>query len=141
MKSRFAGVSLLLSTGLVALPLWAGQLNQSGTQVFTGEVTDTFCAAKKSHEEMMNENKTMGREKQTCAQRCAQIGAKYVLLDTSKGTVYQLDDQAKAAQFAGMEVRVVGSLENNQLKIATIDAGSSNVGSSNAGSSAVASGQ
>jgi hypothetical protein len=129
MKSRFVRVSLLLSTGLVALQLWAGQFNQSGQQVFTGEVTDTFCAPKKSHEEMMNENKTMGRDKQTCAQRCAQIGAKYVLLDTSKGTVYQLDDQGKAAAFAGQEVRVVGTLENNQLKIARIDAGSSAVAS------------
>ena len=125
MKSRFVRISLLLSTGLVAVPLWAGQFNQSGKQVFIGEVTDTFCAATKSHEAMMNENKTMGREKQTCAQRCAQTGAKYVLLDASKGTVYQLDDQAKAAAFAGMEVRVVGTLENNQLKIATIDSGSS----------------
>jgi hypothetical protein len=125
MKSRFVRVSLFLFTGLVALQLWAGQLNQSGKQVFTGEVTDTFCAPNKSHEVMMNENKTMGREKQTCTQRCVQIGAKYVLIDASRGTVYQLDDQGKAAAFAGMEVRVVGTLENNQLKIASIDAGSS----------------
>ncbi|HVR22189.1 MAG TPA: DUF5818 domain-containing protein [Candidatus Polarisedimenticolia bacterium] len=129
MKSRFVRVSLLLSTGLIAVQLWAGQLNQSGQQVFSGEVTDTFCAPKKSHEEMMNENKTMGRDKQTCAQKCAQMGAKYVLLDTSKGTVYELDDQGKAAAFAGQEVRVVGTLENNQLKIAHIDAGSSAVAS------------
>jgi hypothetical protein len=125
MKSRLVRVSLLLSTGLVAVQLWAGQLNQGGQQVFTGEVTDTFCAPNKSHDEMINENKTMGRDKQTCAQRCSQIGAKYVLLDASKGTVYQLADQAKAAAFAGMEVRVVGTLEDNQLKIVTIDAGSS----------------
>jgi hypothetical protein len=125
MKSCCVRVSLLLSTGLIALQLWAGQLNQSGQQVFTGEVTDTFCARNKSHEEMMNENKTMGREKQTCTQRCVQMGAKYVLLDASKGTVYQLDDQAKVAAFAGVEVRVIGTLENNQLKIASIDAGSS----------------
>src|ERR1700734_328342 len=124
MKRRFVRVALLLSSGLVALQLWAGQLNQSGQEVFTGEVTDTFCAKNKSHDEMMNENKSMGREKQTCAQRCTQIGARYVLLDAPKGTVYQLDDQAKAAAFAGQEVRVVGTLENNQLKIASIDAGS-----------------
>jgi hypothetical protein len=129
MKSRFVRGPLLLSTGLVALQLWAGQLNQSGQQVFTGEVTDTFCAKNKSHEEMMNENKTMGREKQTCAQKCVQMGAKYVLLDASKGTVYQLDDQGKAAAFAGQEVHVVGTLENNQLKIASIGAGSSAVAS------------
>jgi hypothetical protein len=78
---------------------------------------------------MMNENKTMGREKQTCTQKCVQMGAKYVLLDASKGTVYQLDDQAKAAAFAGLQVHVVGTLENNQLRIASIDAGSSAVAS------------
>jgi len=125
MNSRIVRVSIFLCTGLVGVQLWAGQLNQNGKQIFTGEVTDTFCAPKNSHEEMMNENKTMGREKQTCAQRCVEIGAKYVLLDASKGTVYQLDDQGKAAAFAGMEVRVAGTLENNQLKIATINAGSS----------------
>jgi hypothetical protein len=43
--------------------------------------------------------------------------------------VYQLDDQAKAATFAGLQVRVVGTLENNQLRIASIDAGSSGVAS------------
>ena len=129
MKSRLVRVSLFLSIALVALQLWAGQLNQSGKQMFTGEVTDTFCAANKSHEEMMNENKTMGRDRQTCARRCVQLAAKYVLLDASKGTIYQLDDQGKAAAFAGMEVRVVGALENNQLKIATIDFGSSSVAS------------
>ena len=52
MKSRFVRVSLFLSTGLVAVQLWAGQLNQGGQQVFTGEVTDTFCAPNKSHEEI-----------------------------------------------------------------------------------------
>ena len=75
MKSSFVRASLLLSTGLVAIQLWAGQLNQSGQQVFTAEVTDTLCAQNKSHQEMMNENKTMGREKQTCTQRCVQMGA------------------------------------------------------------------
>jgi hypothetical protein len=125
MKSSFVRASLLLSTGLVAIQLWAGQLNQSGQQVFTGEVTDTLCAQNKSHQEMMNENKTMGREKQTCTQRCVQMGAKYVLLDASKGTVYQLDDQAKAAAFAGLEVRVIGTLENNELRIVSIHPGQS----------------
>ena len=125
MKSRFSRVLLLLPTALFAFQLWGGQINQSGQHVFTGEITDTFCAKNKSHEEMMNEMRSMGREKQTCTQKCAQIGGKYVLLDTAKGTVYHLDDQGKAAAFAGLEVRVLGTLENNQLKIASIEAGSS----------------
>ena len=129
MNRRFARVSLLLSIGLVGLQLWAGEVNQSGQQVFTGEITDTFCAKNKSHEEMMKEMSSMGREKQTCTQKCAQIGGKYVLFDAAKNAVYKLDDQGKAASFAGLEVRVVGTLENSQLKIASIEAGSSAVAS------------
>jgi hypothetical protein len=125
MKNRFARISFLLSTGLIAAQLCAGQVNQGGQQVFTGEITDTFCAKNKSHEEMMNEMKSMGREKQTCTQKCAQIGGKYVLVDAAKGTVYHLDDQRKAEAFAGLNVRVVGTLDNNQLKIANIEGGSS----------------
>jgi hypothetical protein len=125
MRSRLTRIPLLLSAGLVALQLWAGQVNQAGQQVFTGEITDTFCAKNGSHEEMMNEMKSMGRDKQTCAQKCAQIGGRYVFYDPARKTVYTLDDQGKAAAFAGLDVRVLGTVENNQLKIATIESGSS----------------
>jgi hypothetical protein len=124
MNSRFARVPVVISTVLLAVQLWAGQINQGAQRVFTGEITDTFCAKNKSHNEMMSENKTMGTDKQTCAQRCVQMGAKYVLLD-STGRVYKLDDQAKAAAFAGLEVRVMGTLQNDQLNIASIHDSSS----------------
>ena len=124
-KIRFTRISVLLLTSMVALQLCAGQVNQEGSQVFTGEITDTFCAKNRSHEEMMNEMKSMGRDKQTCTQKCAQIGGRYVLYDSAKKVVYSLDDQSKAAAFAGLDVRIVGTLENNQLKIASIEGGSS----------------
>jgi len=125
MRSRLTRIPIFLFTGLVALQLWAGPVNQAGQQVFTGEITDTFCAKNKSHEEMMNEMKSMGRDKQTCAQKCAQIGGRYVFYDPAKKAVYTLDDQGKAAAFAGLDVRVLGTVENNQLKIASIESGSS----------------
>jgi hypothetical protein len=78
---------------------------------------------------MMNQMKSMGRDKQTCAQKCAQIGGRYVFYDPARKTVYTLDDQGKAAAFAGLDVRVLGTLENNQLKIASIESGSSAVAS------------
>lgn len=37
----------------------------------------------------------------SCTKECAKIGAKYVLLDNQTGKVYQVDDQAKIAEFAG----------------------------------------
>jgi|HubBroStandDraft_2_1064218.scaffolds.fasta_scaffold1065096_1 hypothetical protein len=129
MKSRFARILFVLSVGLLALQLGTAQVNKGSQRVFSGEITDTFCAKNKSHDQMMSEMKSMGTDKQSCAQKCVQIGAKYVLLDTAKGTVYQLDDQAKAAAFAGREVRIVGTLENSELKIASINAGSSTVAS------------
>jgi Protein of unknown function (DUF5818) len=129
MKSRFARILFVLSVGLLALQLGTAQVNKGSQRVLSGEITDTFCAKNKSHDQMMSEMKSMGTDKQSCAQKCVQIGAKYVLLDTTKGTVYQLDDQAKAAAFAGREVRIVGTLENSELKIASINAGSSTVAS------------
>jgi hypothetical protein len=124
-KIRFTRISVLLLTSMVALQLCAGQVSQGGSQVFAGEITDTFCAKNRSHEEMMNEMKSMGRDKQTCTQKCAQIGGRYVLYDSTKKAVYSLDDQSKAAAYAGLDVRIVGTLENNQLKIASIEGGSS----------------
>src|ERR1700721_4854088 len=111
MKRRVDTIHILTFFGFPALPLGTAQVNKGSQRVFSGEITDTFCAKNKSHDQMMSEMKSMGTDKQSCAQKCAQIGAKYVLLDTAKGTVYQLDDQAKAAAFAGREVRIVRALE------------------------------
>jgi hypothetical protein len=47
------------------------------------------------------------------------------LFDPARKAVYALDDQGKAAAFAGLDVRVLGTLENNQLKMASIESGSS----------------
>ncbi len=119
MKSRFGRILLLLSTTLLALPLWAGS---GGPQVFTGEVMDSVCAKNGSHDEMMDEMKSMGHDKATCSQKCIQLGAKYVLYDAAKKTVYNLDDPDKVESFAGRKVRVSGTLEKNKIKIANVQA-------------------
>ncbi len=119
MKTCFGRILLLLSTTLLALPLWAGQ---SDPQVFTGEVMDSLCAKNGSHDEMMDEMKSMGRDKASCSQKCIQLGAKYVLYDAAKKTVYNLDDPDKVESFAGRKVRVSGTLEKNKIKIASVQA-------------------
>jgi hypothetical protein len=48
-----------------------------------------------------------------------------VFYDPARKTVYALNDQGKAAAFAGLDVRVLGTLENSQLKITSIESGSS----------------
>jgi len=119
MRTRFGRILLLLSVPLLALPLWAGQ---SGPQVFTGEVMDSLCAKNGSHDEMMDEMKSMGRDKATCSQKCIQLGGKYVLYDAAKKTVYDLDDPDKVEAFAGRKVRVSGTLEKHKIRISTVQA-------------------
>lgn len=81
---------------------------------------DSLCAKDGTHEKMMDEMKSMGRDKNTCAVKCAQLGAQYVLYDAAKKEIYNLDDQQKAETFAGRRVRVSGTLKKNKLKVETI---------------------
>jgi hypothetical protein len=124
---RKSGIILTLCLGLfLTAPLMGAQPKaQSGTanaQGITGEIMDSLCAKNGSHEEMMDEMKSMGRDKKTCAMKCVQLGAKYVLFDASKKTIYALDDQDKAEAFAGQTVRVQGTLQKNKIKVESIEA-------------------
>jgi hypothetical protein len=121
-ENRFIRILCLLSTMLVAPLLHATQRDSSVPSIFTGEITDSLCAKAGSHEQMMQDMKSMGRDKATCAAKCIQLGAKYVLYDSSKGVVYKLDDQDKAEKFAGRKVRVSGTLEEKAIKVASIEA-------------------
>jgi len=114
-------IPALFALCLLTCSLWAGQPNQTDSQVFTGEISDALCAKDGSHEKMMDEMKSMGRDKQSCARKCTQLGTKYVLFDPSKKTVYNLDDQDKADTFAGRKVRVKGTLEKNKIKVSSIE--------------------
>ncbi len=124
MNSYFPRTRLAFASALLALPLWAlsGQSVDASPKGFTGEVTDTMCAPSGSHTSMMAKMPAMGRDAATCTKKCAEIGAKYVLMDESTKTVYQLDDQAKAAQFVGHRVRVTGTLVGTLIKVTAVNA-------------------
>lgn len=81
---------------------------------------DSLCAKDGTHDGMMEQMKSMGRDKATCALKCSQLGAKYVLFDPAKKEVYGLDDQEKAEAFAGKKVRVSGTLQKNKIKVESI---------------------
>ena len=77
---------------------------------FTGEIMDSPCAGMHSHDRMMQGVNAKGARE--CTQKCVeQLKVKYVLLDKSANTVYQLDDQGKAGGFAGQPVRVKGTYD------------------------------
>ncbi len=122
MKRLLARTGFLAAAVLLAAPLSKLPARSGTTNTFRGEVTDTFCAQNGSHTEMMAKMTSMGRDKETCAKECAKIGAKYVLYDEAQKRVYKLDDQAKAAAFAGKTVRVSGTVEGDAIRVASFQA-------------------
>ncbi len=123
-----AGAILTICLGLLLAtpPMEAQSREQPGksnAQTFSGEIMDSLCAKDGTHEKMMDEMKSMGRDKNTCATKCVQLGSKYVLFDADKKTIYGLDDQDKAEAFAGQRVRVMGTLTKNKIKVENIEAG------------------
>lgn len=91
----------------------AGTAASENPRTFIGEISDTQCALNvhsltHSHQEM-SESKSIGDNAIKCTTFCVKnLGGQYVLL--SKTVVYRLDDQEKAANFAGQPVKLVGVL-------------------------------
>src|SRR6516162_6741143 len=86
-------------------------------QTYTGEIYDSQCAKNASHA-MMLKKEGMGDKdpndpmvKGMCTKNCVKMGGKYVLFNAAKKTVYELDDQQKPEQFAGQNVKVMGTLD------------------------------
>ena len=119
---RYSGIILTICLGLLlAAPFWGKSPKAANAQGYSGEIMDSLCAKNGSHEKMMDEMKSMGRNKKTCTNKCIQLGAKYVLYDESTKTTYALDDQEKAEPFAGQTVQVQGTLGKNKITVATIE--------------------
>jgi hypothetical protein len=120
-KHPFIRISTLLATMLVAGSLYATQSDSNVASTFTGEIMDSLCAKAGSHDQMMQDMKSMGHDKNSCSAQCVRLGAKYVLYDSAKRTIYQLDDQEKAGAFAGHKVRISGTLQKTKIKVAGIE--------------------
>jgi hypothetical protein len=76
---------------------------------FTGEIMDSPCAGMHSHERMMKG--VDAKDARECSQKCARMGMKYVLYDPATKAIYQVDDQGKAAAFAGQKVTIKGTVD------------------------------
>jgi len=98
-------------------------------KTFRGEIADTQCALNvhslsQSHKEMI----AMKPEVKTnadCARYCVkERGGRFVLQTPDK--VYKLDTQALAEQWAGLKVRIVGTLDpkTDVIAVRTIEPGS-----------------
>jgi hypothetical protein len=115
-KAAFAGILAL------AFILFAGAEDKPHT--FTGEIADSQCALNihsltRSHSEMMK-NKNMGGTPTNCTNYCIKyLGGDYVL--AVGDLVYRLDDQEKPASFAGLKVKLTGTLNSKSKTIHVVD--------------------
>jgi hypothetical protein len=114
-----------LLSGAFIIALTAGLSGASSksdpsTQTVEGEVTDTLCAPHASHDYMMDQMKSMGKDSASCVQKCLQVGAKWALLGSDKKTVYKIDNPDKVEQFAGHQVRITGEVHKSNLKVTDV---------------------
>jgi hypothetical protein len=98
----------------MALCFSATGADKPKAKTFTGEIADSQCSLNvhsltRSHEEMLK-SKSMGGTSRNCTLYCIQyLGGDFVL--SSKNEVIRLDDQEKAKLFAGMKVKITGSVD------------------------------
>jgi hypothetical protein len=106
-------ITALLLTAAAAVPQ---------SRSFSGEIMDSQCAGMHSHARMMQG--VEAKNAKDCTQKCIPIGGKYALFDSSTNTAYQLDNQEKAAAFAGQKVTVKGTFNaaNKTIHMESIEA-------------------
>ena len=106
-------IAILCAAGILA---WANAAYaQAGAaKTLRGEISDSQCALNvhsltRSHEEMLK-SKSMGGTSRSCSQYCIEhLGGELVL--SSGATVFRLDNQSAAREYAGQKAKVVGTLD------------------------------
>ena len=89
---------------------FAASLAQPADGTWTGWISDSQCGAKGAHEGSGE-----------CTTKCVkERGAKYVFVNDADKKVYVVDAQDKVAEHAGHHVTVKGSVDGDNLKLASI---------------------
>jgi hypothetical protein len=89
---------------------FTGQKDTGKAGSWSGVITDDMCGAKGAK-----------AEHAACASKCVkEHGAKYALYNAADKKVYILDPQDKAAEHAGHEVTVAGTVDGNTIHVTSI---------------------
>ena len=95
----------------IVVALCAAALTFAAEGSWTGWISDSHCGAKGAKEGHAD-----------CATKCVkEHDAKYVFVDDKDHKVYNVDAQDKVAAHAGHHVTVKGSVDGDNLKLASID--------------------
>lgn len=120
-KALFRWAAFLGGLAL-AIPL----ARSAGDKTFEGEIADSQCALgvhslHQSHQEMIAMGKA-GNTPADCTRFCVkERGGRFVM--QTKHAVYKLDDQELPEKYAGMKVRLTGTLDpkTNTIQVHAID--------------------
>jgi len=110
---RIARLSLCI-TAIAGAVFFSFPVRGGDSKTFFGEIADSQCAfnvhsLSKSHKEMMDMKPEIKTDVE-CARYCVkERGGRFVL--QTKDKVYKLDAQVLAEQWAGIKVKVVGTLD------------------------------
>ena len=103
------------SLKVIVFLLGAVALGTGGSvkSAFIGEISDSQCAMNvhslsRSHREMTSK-KTMGTDRASGARSCVGLGGEWVLRSGDK--IYRLKSQIGIEEFAGQNVKVIGTLD------------------------------
>lgn len=94
---------------LLAAGAFAFALPRPKARAFAGQIMDEPCATQGNHK--MGYQMTGTHTPKDCTIACANAGAKIVLYSAATKTIYLLDNQAKAREFAGQTVEVFGAYD------------------------------
>src|SRR6266436_2174370 len=95
---------------ITAAALFAATMTMAADGSWTGWISDSQCGAKGAHEGAGE-----------CTTKCVkEKGAKYVFVNDADKKVYVVDAQDKVAEHAGHHVTVKGSVDGDNLKLASI---------------------
>lgn len=120
-----AKISLLLAV-LGPVVLTVPLTRAAGEKIFEGEIADTQCALNvhslhQSHQEMIEMGEA-GSTPADCTRYCVKSrGGRYAL--QTKHEVYKLDNQDLPEKFAGMKVKLTGTLDpkTNTIQVRLIE--------------------
>ena len=102
MRRFTLALAALIMTGTIS---FAG--SRAVTHTFRGQIMDSACAKMGNHDagyKMTNTNTA-----KDCTLACVKAGSKFVLYNSTTKRTYELDNQQKPEEFAGQNVRVVGT--------------------------------
>ncbi len=107
----------MMKITLIALLLTLAPFSfaKKAEKTYMGEVMDSACAKMGNHD--AGYKMTGTSTPKDCTLACVKSGSKLVLYDPNTKTTYQLDNQEKAKELAGQNVKVEGTLNKSTKTI------------------------